>query len=92
LQYEILKAGTGPKPKDTDVVVTNYRGTFIDGKEFDNSDKNGGPLRFPVNAVIKGWSEALKLMPVGSKWEIYIPSELAYGDDGLVRTSPREKP
>jgi S1-C subfamily serine protease len=82
LQYKIFKAGTGPKPKDTDFVVTNYRGTFIDGKEFDSSEKNGGPVKFPVSGVIEGWREALKLMPVGSRWEIYIPSELAYGDDG----------
>ena len=82
LQYKVVKEGTGEKPKDTDIVETNYRGTLIDGKEFDSSDKNGGPVSFPVSGVIKGWSEALKLMPVGSKWEIYVPSELAYGDEG----------
>lgn len=82
LQYKVVKEGTGEKPKDSDVVETNYRGTLIDGKEFDSSEKNGGPVSFPVSGVIKGWTEALKLMPVGSKWEIYIPSELAYGDEG----------
>lgn len=82
LQYKVVKDGVGEKPKDTDVVETTYRGTLIDGKEFDSSEKNGGPVSFPVNGVIKGWSEALKLMPVGSKWEIYVPSELAYGDEG----------
>ena len=61
---------------------TNYRGTTIDGKEFDSSAKNGGPVSFPVSGVIKGWSEALKMMPVGSKWQLYVPSELAYGDEG----------
>jgi FKBP-type peptidyl-prolyl cis-trans isomerase FklB len=82
LQYKIVKNGAGEKPKDTDIVEVNYRGTLIDGKEFDSSAKNGGPVSFPVNEVIKGWSEALKLMPVGSKWELYLPPELAYGDEG----------
>ena len=82
LQYKVVKNGSGEKPKDTDVVEVNYRGTLIDGKEFDSSAKNGGPVSFPVNEVIKGWSEALKLMPVGSKWQLYLPAELAYGDEG----------
>ncbi len=82
LQYKVVKNGNGDKPKDTDVVEVNYRGTLIDGKEFDSSAKNGGPVSFPVNEVIKGWSEALKLMPVGSKWQLYLPAELAYGDEG----------
>jgi FKBP-type peptidyl-prolyl cis-trans isomerase len=82
LQYKVIKQGTGEKPKATDVVEVNYRGTFIDGKEFDSSEKNGGPVSFPVNEVIKGWSEALTLMPIGSKWQLFIPSELAYGDEG----------
>ncbi|MBV9673973.1 MAG: FKBP-type peptidyl-prolyl cis-trans isomerase [Verrucomicrobia bacterium] len=82
LQYKVLKEGGGQKPTDTDVVETNYRGTLLDGKEFDSSAKNGGPVSFPVNGVIKGWSEALKMMPVGSKWQLYVPSELAYGDEG----------
>ena len=82
LQYKVLKEGKGEKPKDSDIVETNYRGTTIDGKEFDSSAKHGTSSSFPVNGVIKGWAEALKLMPVGSKWELYVPSELAYGDEG----------
>jgi FKBP-type peptidyl-prolyl cis-trans isomerase len=82
LQYKILKAGTGPKPSAADSVVCNYRGTLINGTEFDSSYKRGQPLTFPVNGVIKGWTEALQLMPVGSKWQLFIPSELAYGERG----------
>jgi FKBP-type peptidyl-prolyl cis-trans isomerase FklB len=82
LQYKIEKAGTGPKPTATDSVVCNYRGTLIDGKEFDSSYKRGQPATFPVTGVIKGWTEALQLMPVGSKWQLFIPSDLAYGDRG----------
>jgi FKBP-type peptidyl-prolyl cis-trans isomerase FklB len=82
LQYKILKEGTGPKPAATDTVKANYRGTLINGTEFDASEKHGGPLTIPVNGVIKGWTEALQLMPVGSKWELYIPSDLAYGARG----------
>ena len=82
LQYKVIKEGKGDKPKDSDIVETNYRGTTIDVKEFDSSAKHGASSSFPVNGVIKGWSEALKLMPVGSKWELYVPSELAYGDEG----------
>jgi FKBP-type peptidyl-prolyl cis-trans isomerase FklB len=82
LQYRVIKEGKGEKPKDSDIVETNYRGTTIDGKEFDSSAKHGSTFSFPVNGVIKGWSEALKLMSVGSKWELYIPSDLAYGDEG----------
>jgi FKBP-type peptidyl-prolyl cis-trans isomerase FklB len=82
LQYKIEKAGTGPKPAATDSVVCNYRGTLIDGKEFDSSYKRGQPATFPVTGVIKGWTEALQLMPVGSKWQLFIPSDLAYGDRG----------
>jgi len=82
LQYKILKEGTGPKPAATDSVVCNYQGTLINGKEFDSSYKRGQPATFPVNGVIKGWTEALQLMPVGSKWQLFIPSELAYGDRG----------
>lgn len=88
LQYKVLKEGKGDKPKDSDVVETNYRGTTIDGKEFDSSSKHGSTFSFPVNGVIKGWSEALKLMPVGSKWELYIPSDLAYGDEGYGEDIP----
>src|SRR5215468_70889 len=80
LQYKILKAGTGPKPTAADTVVCNYKGTLIDGKEFDSSYKRGQPATFPVGGVIKGWTEALQLMPVGSKWQLFIPPDLAYGD------------
>jgi FKBP-type peptidyl-prolyl cis-trans isomerase FklB len=82
LQYKILKEGTGPKPAATDSVVCNYQGTLINGKEFDSSYKRGQPATFPVNGVIKGWTEALQLMPVGSKWQLFIPADLAYGDRG----------
>jgi FKBP-type peptidyl-prolyl cis-trans isomerase FklB len=82
LQYKILKEGTGPKPTATDTVVCNYRGTLINGTEFDSSYKGGKPATFPVNQVIKGWTEALQLMPVGSKWQVFVPSDLAYGERG----------
>jgi FKBP-type peptidyl-prolyl cis-trans isomerase len=82
LQYKILKAGTGPKPTASDTVVCNYSGTLISGKEFDSSYKRGQPATFPVSGVIKGWTEALQLMPVGSKWQLFIPSDLAYGERG----------
>jgi FKBP-type peptidyl-prolyl cis-trans isomerase FklB len=82
LQYKVIKEGTGEKPSETDTVETNYRGTTIDGKEFDSSAKHGSSFTLPVNGVIKGWAEALKMMPVGSKWQIYVPADLAYGDEG----------
>lgn len=82
LQYKILKEGTGPKPTATDSVVCNYRGTLLDNTEFDSSYKRGQPATFQVGKVIKGWTEALQLMPVGSKWELYIPADLAYGERG----------
>jgi FKBP-type peptidyl-prolyl cis-trans isomerase FklB len=82
LQYKILTPGTGPKPTASDSVVCNYRGTLIDGKEFDSSYKRGQPATFPVGGVIKGWTEALQLMPVGSKWQLFVPAELGYGDRG----------
>lgn len=82
LQYKILKEGTGPKPTASDSVVCNYRGTLINGTEFDSSYKRGQPATFPVGGVIKGWTEALQLMPVGSKWQLWIPSDLAYGERG----------
>ena len=82
LQYKILTAGTGPKPTASDTVKCNYRGTLIDGKEFDSSYKSGQPATFGVGQVIKGWTEALLLMPVGSKWQLFIPSNLAYGERG----------
>jgi FKBP-type peptidyl-prolyl cis-trans isomerase FklB len=82
LQYKILTEGTGPKPAASDTVVCNYRGTLISGAEFDSSYKRGQPASFPVNGVIKGWTEALQLMPVGSKWQLFVPSGLGYGDRG----------
>jgi len=82
LQYKILTEGTGPKPTSTDTVVCNYRGTLTSGTEFDSSYKRGQPASFPVIGVIKGWTEALQLMPVGSKWQLFVPSELGYGDRG----------
>jgi FKBP-type peptidyl-prolyl cis-trans isomerase FklB len=82
LQYKILTAGTGAKPSASDSVVCNYRGTLINGTEFDSSYKRGQPATFPVSGVIKGWTEALQLMPVGSKWQLFIPAALAYGDRG----------
>jgi len=80
LQYKILNMGGGARPTQDDTVVCNYRGTLIDGTEFDSSFKRNQPAKFPVKSVIKGWTEALQLMPVGSKWQIFIPSDLAYGD------------
>lgn len=82
LQYEVIKEGTGAIPKNTDTVVTNYRGTLVNGQEFDSSYKRGKPATFPVNGVIRGWTEALQLMKAGAKWKLYIPSELAYGMRG----------
>jgi FKBP-type peptidyl-prolyl cis-trans isomerase len=82
LQYKILTAGTGPKPTAADTVVCNYKGTLINGTEFDSSYKRGQPATFPVGQVIKGWTEALQLMPVGSKWQLFVPADLAYGDRG----------
>jgi len=80
LQYKILTPGTGPKPAATDSVLCNYRGTLLDNTEFDSSYKRGQPATFPVSGVIKGWTEALQLMPVGSKWQLFIPADLAYGE------------
>lgn len=86
LQYKIIKAGTGIKPTDSDNVTCRYRGTLIDGTEFDNSERLGFPLTFNVkDSVVRGWSEALKLMPAGSKWQIVVPPELAYGEKGAGR-------
>ena len=82
LQYKIIEPGTGPKPTASDSVVCNYRGTLIDGTEFDSSYKRGQAATFPVGQVIKGWTEALQLMPVGSKWQLFIPADLAYGERG----------
>lgn len=83
LQIKVLKQGTGATPKATDTVMTNYRGTFIDGTEFDSSTKHGGPATFPVNGVIPGWTEALQLMHEGDKWQLVVPSNLAYGEHGF---------
>jgi FKBP-type peptidyl-prolyl cis-trans isomerase FklB len=82
LQYKILTPGTGPKPTAADSVVCNYKGTLINGTEFDSSYKRGEPATFPVSGVIKGWTEALQLMPVGSKWQLFVPADLAYGPRG----------
>jgi FKBP-type peptidyl-prolyl cis-trans isomerase FklB len=82
LQYKILTTGTGKTPTATDTVVCQYRGSLIDGKEFDSSYKRGDPAAFPVGKVIKGFSEALQLMPVGSKWQVFIPSNLGYAERG----------
>lgn len=82
IQYEVLKDAQGAKPKGTDTVVVNYQGTLLNGTEFDNSYKRGQPIEFPLNGVIKGWTEGLQLMPVGSKYKFYIPYELGYGLNG----------
>jgi FKBP-type peptidyl-prolyl cis-trans isomerase FklB len=79
LQYKVLNTGDGKQPKETDTVSTHYKGTLIDGREFDSSYKRNTPAEFPVNGVIKGWTEALQLMHVGDKWQLFVPSELAYG-------------
>lgn len=82
LQYTVLAEGAGATPAATDVVSVNYRGTLLDGTEFDSSYKRGQPASFPVNGVIKGWTEALQLMKTGAKWKLFIPAELAYGENG----------
>ncbi|MGC8737243.1 MAG: FKBP-type peptidyl-prolyl cis-trans isomerase [Candidatus Hydrogenedens sp.] len=88
LQYKVLKEGNGPKPKETDSVTVHYKGTLLDGTKFDSSYDRGEPVTFPLNRVIKGWTEALQLMPVGSKWQLFIPPDLAYGKDGNQRIPP----
>lgn len=80
LQYKVITQGTGAKPTASDTVVCNYRGTLINGTEFDSSYKRGQPATFPVSGVIKGWTEALQLMPIGSKWQLFVPGDLAYGE------------
>lgn len=82
MQYEIMKTGDGPKPAATDKVTTHYHGMLINGKVFDSSVERGQPATFPVNGVIGGWVEALQMMPVGSKWKLFIPPHLAYGERG----------
>jgi FKBP-type peptidyl-prolyl cis-trans isomerase len=86
LQYEILKAGNGPIPIETDRITVHYHGTLIDGTVFDSSVNRGQPATFGVTQVIAGWIEALQMMPVGSKWKVYVPSDLAYGESGNGRT------
>jgi FKBP-type peptidyl-prolyl cis-trans isomerase len=88
VQYIVEKEGTGPMPKATDTVKVHYRGTLIDGTEFDSSHKRNEPAVFPVNGVIRGWTEALQKMKVGSKWKVFIPSDLAYGDQGQPPVIP----
>lgn len=85
LQYEVIQTGSGDSPKATDQVTVNYKGTLIDGTEFDSSYQRGEPAQFKVNAVIRGWTEALQLMKTGSMWKLYIPSALAYGERGAGR-------
>lgn len=88
LQYQVVKDGTGAMPTDAQTVKVHYVGTLIDGTEFDSSVKRGKPAEFPVNRVIPGWTEALKLMKVGSKWKLYIPANLAYGEQGRPSIPP----
>ena len=88
LQYKVMTEGSGKTPQATDTVTVNYRGTLIDGTEFDSSYKRGQPASFKVNGVIKGWTEALQLMKEGSKWQLFIPHDLAYGERGAGRTLP----
>ena len=90
IQYKIIKKGEGAKPAATDIVKVHYRGTLIDGTEFDSSIKRGEPIEFPLNRVIPGWTTALQQMPVGSKWEIFIPSDQAYGQRGSGAIGPNE--
>ncbi len=82
LQYKVIKAGTGKKPKVNDTVTVNYRGTLIDGTEFDSSFRRGQPATFPVSGVITGWTEAMQLMAEGAKWQLFVPPNLAYGERG----------
>ena len=88
LQYQALTEGKGAKPKPTDVVRVHYKGTLLDGKQFDSSYDRGQPATFPLNGVIKGWTEGLQLMPVGSKYKLFVPSELAYGENGPGQIGP----
>mgnify|MGYP001286616391 FL=1 len=88
LQYEVLTEGTGPMPKATDTVSVHYKGTLLDGKVFDSSYERGEPANFKVNGLIPGWVEALQLMKVGSKYKLYIPSELGYGERGAGEIPP----
>ena len=88
LQYKILKPGDGEKPEIDEKVVCNYRGMLLDGTEFDSSTRHSGPVTFPLRGVIKGWKEALLMMPTGSKWQLFVPPYLAYGQEGFGQTVP----
>src|SRR5438270_10025397 len=88
LQYKVLKEGNGAQPKSSDTVTVNYRGTLTDGTEFDSSYKRGQPATFPVSGVIKGWTEALQMMKAGSKYQLFIPASLAYGEQGRPGIPP----
>lgn len=88
LQYEIITKGDGPIPTAEDTVSINYKGTLVNGQEFDNSYKRGEPIVYPVSKFVRGWTEALQLMPVGSKWKLYVPSDLGYGDRGAGSAIP----
>jgi FKBP-type peptidyl-prolyl cis-trans isomerase FklB len=88
LQYKVLTQGTGPKPKATDSVTVHYRGTLLDGTEFDSSMKHGQPVTFTLNQVVRGWTEGIQLMPKGSKYQFFIPSDLAYGPNGMGNVIP----
>jgi FKBP-type peptidyl-prolyl cis-trans isomerase FkpA len=88
LQYKVIEAGSGAKPKATDTVRVHYRGRLVDGKVFDSSYDRGQPISFGLNQVIRGWTEGLQLMPVGSKYELYIPSALGYGERGASGVIP----
>ena len=88
LQYKILVEGSGESPKSNDVVTANYRGTLIDGTEFDSSAKNNQPLVRPANMLVKGWTEALQLMKPGAKWQLFVPPDLAYGERGVPGSFP----
>jgi FKBP-type peptidyl-prolyl cis-trans isomerase FklB len=90
LQYKVITEGTGAMPKATDTVKVNYKGTTIDGKEFDSSYKRNEPTEFPVNGVIPGWTEAMQLMKVGSKWQLFIPASLAYGENAPAQIGPNQ--
>jgi FKBP-type peptidyl-prolyl cis-trans isomerase FklB len=88
LQYKVLKEGSGRSPQPTDVVRTHYHGTFLSGDVFDSSVERGEPAEFPVNGVIAGWTEALQMMKVGSKWQLFVPAPLAYGEPGFQSIPP----
>jgi len=88
LQYLVMKEGTGPMPKETDSVTVHYHGTLIDGTVFDSSVDRGQPITYPLNGFVKGWQEALKMMEVGSKWKLFVPPSLGYGDHGSGKVPP----